>query len=372
MKKRNSLAILCSVAFAMSLTLAGCFNMSKNNKTSDGGEGSGDPTSQGSDPIQKWTITFDSQGGSQVAPIQVENGKKASKPADPTKKDYTFKGWFEEKEAITEFDFNTAITSNWTLYAGWTNGGGQVDPPDPPEPPVTNYDFYVSLEGNVYGASKQSYDLLDTQVAEYRVDVGNIVEGQTIAILNSEKVALSENFGAEPGDNNVSGDVGSFTIHNTAEDAFVLIKTWESGWTNFYVSGYQSGGGDVDPGTAHGPEGSELVDWYIVGQGSLFSDSWSIDGGIQLYSNPSSLTDKGCILSLTIEAGNIFKVTDGDTWFGYEKVDTWADPSNLGINNFSAADDGYGGTNIQCDVTGCYDIYVNSSGNFWIQAAAEA
>ena len=139
---------------------------------------------------------------------------------------------------------------------------------------MTNYDFYVSLEGNVYGASKQSYDLLDTQVAEYRVDVGNIVEGQSIAILNSEKVALSENFGAEPGDNNVSGDVGSFTIHNTAENAFVLIKTWETGWTNFYVSGYQSGG-DVDPGEEVEYSCVDLPDWITNDGCVIFAWTWS-------------------------------------------------------------------------------------------------
>ena len=487
MKKRNSLAILCSACFVMALTLTGCFLKKKSNETVEESESpeqgeSTSTTSQSGGTVQKWTITFDSQGGSQVAPIQVENGKKATKPADPTRTDYTFDGWFEEQAAITQFDFNTAITSNWTLYAGWTySGGGEVTPP---EPPAQDYDFYVSLEGNVYGAQKQDYALSANQTAEYRVDVGNIVAGQSIAILNSEKVALTENYGAEPGDNNVSGEVGSFTIHNNADDAFVLIKTWESGWTNFYVSGYSSGevppeppvggtyyvsvggveaelvtntgatllenqtgeyyaefasvqkdaalvfydaeknaitesigpdSGDnngvgsagsfhihndaenvtvyfktwqdgghsfwvtgyeaaapVTPDGAHGPEGSELVSWYIVGQGSLFESDWGIDGGVQLYSNPDSPTDKGCILSLTIESGNVFKVTDGTTWYGYDKVDQYDSPANLGKTNFSAVSDGFGGSNIQCDITGVYDIYVNGSGNFWIQAAAEA
>lgn len=241
MKNKKTISFLCAMSFAMALTLSACNSGAKNNKQSGSEEGT-TSESQGGEETLMWTVTFDSQGGSAVAAKKVENGKTVAKPTDPTRSEYSFDGWFEEKDAITPFNFSTPITSNWTLYAGWTyQGGGEVDPPEPPEPPVTSYDFYVSLEDNVYGASKQSYDLLPTQTAEYRVDVGNIVEGQSIAILNSEKVALSDNYGAEPGDNNVSGEVGSFTIHNSADDAFVIIKTWESGWTNFYVSGYQDG-----------------------------------------------------------------------------------------------------------------------------------
>ena len=125
----------------------------------------------------------------------------------------------------------------------------------------------------------------------------------------------------------------------------------------------------ADP-KGHGPEGSTLVSWYIVGEGSLWTSDWSVDAGVQLYSNPSSETDKGCILSVTFAEGDIFKITDGTTWYGYEKVDTWDDPSNKGLHNFEGVSDGYSGTNFRCKVAGSYDIYVNSSGNMWIQAAA--
>lgn len=485
MKNRKTLAILCSSAFMMALVLSGCGNKAKNNNVESSGDADTTSESSGGETVQTWTVTFNSQGGSSVAAQKVKNGETAKRPTDPTKANFTFTGWFEEAAAVTPFDFATKITTNWTLYAGWQAGGGgggsssdsssDSSTTTSDSQPVDEYDFFVNIGGTEYGLEKQTYDLLDTQVAEYRVDVPAVAEGQSIEFFNADKVALSENFGAEPGDNNVSGDVGSFTIHNNAEPAFVILKTWESGWTNFYVSGYEAEAqpdevyyvlldgssyemqkqsydllenqvaefrvdvgniiagqtlefqdanhntlsenfgaepgqnnvsGDVGSFTVrndaedafiilktwesgwtnfyvsgyeaptptengHGPEGSELVSWYIVGQGSLFSDSWSIDGGVRLFSNPGSPTDKGCILSITIEYGNIFKVTDGDTWFGYEKVDTWDDPSNLGINNFSPVDDGYGGTNIKCNITGVYDIYVNSSGNFWIQAAAE-
>ncbi len=122
----------------------------------------------------------------------------------------------------------------------------------------------------------------------------------------------------------------------------------------------------------HGPEGSTLVSWYLVGSGSLWGDDgWTIAGGVQLYSNPASDTDKGCILGLSFKAGDTFKVTDGgSTWFGYEKVDSSVSDKNLGLTNFEGASDGFGGNNFKCTVDGEYDMYVNGKGVFWIQAAA--
>lgn len=78
----------------------------------------------------KYTVTFNSKGGSNVESQVVNTGEKATKPTDPTKNGYTFKGWFTETECVNEFDFDTAITKDITLYAKWDNsedsgsGGG--------------------------------------------------------------------------------------------------------------------------------------------------------------------------------------------------------------------------------------------------------
>ena len=57
-------------------------------------------------------LTFDSKGGSYVAPVFVPNGKTAAKPVDdPTRPGYTFAGW--------DFDFNTPLTADATATAKW-------------------------------------------------------------------------------------------------------------------------------------------------------------------------------------------------------------------------------------------------------------
>ena len=67
-----------------------------------------------------YTITFDSKGGSEVAPIRVKFGEHASKPTDPTKANATFLGWFKDEICVTPFNFEThVVTADWTLYAGW-------------------------------------------------------------------------------------------------------------------------------------------------------------------------------------------------------------------------------------------------------------
>lgn len=66
-----------------------------------------------------YTVTFDSYGGTPVPPKQeVEYGHKATKPADPTLKGYTFDGWYLDGEE-EPFDFGTTITSDITLTAKW-------------------------------------------------------------------------------------------------------------------------------------------------------------------------------------------------------------------------------------------------------------
>ena len=67
--------------------------------------------------LDVYTVTFNTDGGTDVAPQTVDHGGKVAKPANPTKTGYKFAGWYTE--ADTEFDFNTPITSATTLYAKW-------------------------------------------------------------------------------------------------------------------------------------------------------------------------------------------------------------------------------------------------------------
>ena len=85
-----------------------------------------DDTSQ---PPVYYTVSFNSNGGTEVKSQKIESGKKATKPANPTKQaiateTYAFENWYTSTDngttlSDTAFDFNTAITKDITLYAKW-------------------------------------------------------------------------------------------------------------------------------------------------------------------------------------------------------------------------------------------------------------
>ena len=86
-----------------------------------------------------WTVSFN-VGSHGTAPTAqtVENGAKATKPADPTAEGYVFRGWYTTAACTTEFDFNTPIAADTTLYAKWDeiytvtfNVGGHGTAPTP-------------------------------------------------------------------------------------------------------------------------------------------------------------------------------------------------------------------------------------------------
>ena len=69
----------------------------------------------------KYTVTFESNGGSVVAEVQVESGQKLTAPSAPTKSGYAFDGWFKEAALTTPWVFDTdTVTANITLYAKWS------------------------------------------------------------------------------------------------------------------------------------------------------------------------------------------------------------------------------------------------------------
>ena len=70
-------------------------------------------------PVEKWAVTFETNGGSVIGQQIVENGKTATEPSAPTKDGYTFVGWYSNSSLTKSFDFSTPINANITLYARW-------------------------------------------------------------------------------------------------------------------------------------------------------------------------------------------------------------------------------------------------------------
>lgn len=69
--------------------------------------------------VNSYTVSFDSDGGSNVPAQKVRYGSKASRPADPTRAGHTFQGWYTARSGGSKYDFGTAVTGDVTLHAHW-------------------------------------------------------------------------------------------------------------------------------------------------------------------------------------------------------------------------------------------------------------
>jgi uncharacterized repeat protein (TIGR02543 family) len=110
-----------------------------------------------------YTVTFNTDGGSPTPISQiVASGEELTRPADPTKGNHTFVGWYKDAATTTKWKFDTdVVTENTTLYAKWIYGTGylgsfetgngsaveeQIVQPDgtltrPPDPTRADYTF---------------------------------------------------------------------------------------------------------------------------------------------------------------------------------------------------------------------------------------
>ena len=79
----------------------------------------------------KYTITFDTNGGSEIAPITQDYGTEITAPDNPTRKGYTFKGWDKEIPEAMPAE-NMTVKAQWEInqytIAFDTNGGSEIAP----------------------------------------------------------------------------------------------------------------------------------------------------------------------------------------------------------------------------------------------------
>jgi uncharacterized repeat protein (TIGR02543 family) len=65
------------------------------------------------------TVIFISNGGIDVSTQVINSGSTATRPANPTRPDYTFDNWYSNIGLTTVYNFSTPVTGNIILYAKW-------------------------------------------------------------------------------------------------------------------------------------------------------------------------------------------------------------------------------------------------------------
>ena len=88
-------------------------------ETSSQEEASSSQEQSSSQATVRYTITFDSNEGSEVASITEDANTSVAKPKDPTRDGYNFTGWSYDEDGEEEVSWPITLTSDLTLYANW-------------------------------------------------------------------------------------------------------------------------------------------------------------------------------------------------------------------------------------------------------------
>ncbi|KOP71417.1 hypothetical protein AMS59_18520 [Lysinibacillus sp. FJAT-14745] len=128
-------------------------------------------------PEPSYTVTFDSDGGSEVTPEEVKEGELVKTPTAPTKEGYTFAGWYKDNELSEAWDFaKDVVIENVTLYAKWTkdetselsytvtfnsNGGSEVSAKEVVEEELLPLPATPVKDGNTFAGWYKDEELIE-------------------------------------------------------------------------------------------------------------------------------------------------------------------------------------------------------------------
>ncbi|MBF0543904.1 MAG: InlB B-repeat-containing protein [Candidatus Riflebacteria bacterium] len=236
-----------------------------------------------------YPVTFDTQGGSLIAPQNVLSGQKVSPPTDvPSRPGYNFAGWYKDSQGVTPWNYDSdTITSAVTIFAKWTiftysvtfdkNGGDTNANPTkkavssagnigilPFIPTRSGYIFAgwntsPDGTGNIFTATTTIPDFL-TVYAQWRTNNYSVTfdknGGETNADPASETVSSNGNLGILPTAPTRTGYTfdswntlpdGSGSVFNASTSVTSFLTVYAKWTKNTYTVTFDKNCGDSDP-----------------------------------------------------------------------------------------------------------------------------
>ena len=138
----------------------------------------------------RYTVKFDTNGGSSVSSATVTKNAKVAEPKTPEKDGYTFGGWYTDKEFAEKYDFESKVTKNFTLYAKWDKHDDEQSSTDTHNCPSLAFDDlditkwyhfdtdYVIENGIFKGTTETTFEPDSAQTRAMMVTVLYRVEGE--------------------------------------------------------------------------------------------------------------------------------------------------------------------------------------------------
>ncbi|MBR6916358.1 MAG: InlB B-repeat-containing protein, partial [Clostridia bacterium] len=297
------------------------------------------------------TVTFNSDGGSEVTAQEVNHGDAATRPAeDPTRANYVFENWYF---GDSEYNFSTPVTENITLTAHWTEAVAKIGDV-----------YYKTLKDAVAAVTDETPTTI-VMIGNDAVDVEGyaitIAAGRNITIdLNGFEVvgnALDESTSA------LIRNLGTLTVTDgSAEETGKLIggadHTWTWDGSDDYTGSYASnlirneGVLTVDGGTLYNAStgsAAYAIDNYSAGKVTVNGgtvDAKKASAIRMFYNNGGEVTvnggqighyvsDDDCsYMGIQVMAGTnaVVNVTDGTVSGMYALYSNGTDDSSVSIS----------------------------------------
>ena len=267
-------------------------------------------------PLTTYTVTFVTNGGTEIPSQTVNEGDKVSKPTDPTREYHTFEGWYSDSDLTQEYDFNTPVTSDISIYAKWeivtftvtfhSNGGSSVESQtvnagqtlmQPIEPEKTGYDFagWYSDSGltEIFMFTTPVYSDLDlyakweiiTFNVEFVTNGGTEVPSQTVeygATVEKPDDPTKENYTFK-GWFSDSGLTEEYDFASPVTSELTLYADWEEVVPTTILFDANGGEGEQEPGYADIGEEFILPECTFTAPAGYAFDCWQLSGTEDKY-----------------------------------------------------------------------------------------
>jgi uncharacterized repeat protein (TIGR02543 family) len=319
------------------------------------------------------TLTFETNGGSAIAPVTVTPGTTISAPATPTKAGNVFLGWYTSNTLETKWNFSKDIIQTaTTLYAKWETvvaSSGNVISLNDENPPASGTGWTYNAATKVYTitggdvtvintTSERRIEVAATAIAHITLENANIYTDATpISLLESGSngadvtltlVGKNEMIVASVNSPAAAIEVKSKTKLTIDGDGY--LKAYGAGTNGTpYGGGAGIGVANVSGGTVNAAGQITINSGTIIAAGGY--NAASIGGGYR-GSGGGITINGGVVFANTIGGGShgssgAINITGGTVYVGYrlglQVSGGTAGPINISGNSivFVAGDDGY-------------------------------
>ena len=260
-----------------------------------------------------YTVTFNTNGGTEVASQKIESGKTATEPTAPTKDGFTFGGWYTDSDFTTAFSFSTEITANITLYAKWIDANKTVYT-------VTfNSDGTETKQTVAEGEkaskptdpTKTGYTFAGWYNGETAFDFNTAITANITLTAKWSAITYSITYALDGG-TNADANPATYTIES---DDITLSSASKTGYT---FSGWQNADGETVSKIAKGTTGDiTLTALWTTASGITVTIAPASDIGVTSSEDSSSITltaDEG-FTGYSWRIDGVLAEEAGDDWF---------------------------------------------------------